>query len=107
MSTPSDEPDPMALALDQLDELVKALREQVTVLGQFGRDDGTYVTPAALSPKRMTPRSAAGSVGTEADAMTAGGSWSGVWSVGKRVAVRDLDGRTWDEQPTALGEGRA
>ena len=43
--------------------------------------------------------SAAGASGSEAAAVAAGGSWSGMWSVGKRAAGRELDGRTWDEQP--------
>ena len=45
--------------------------------------------------------STSGAVATEAEAMAGGGSWAGVYAVGKRAAGRELDGRTWDEQPSA------
>lgn len=44
--------------------------------------------------------STTGVAGSESDAM-AGGSWAGVYAVGKKAAGRELDGRTWDGQPTA------
>ncbi|WP_280410717.1 DUF5131 family protein [Nocardia asiatica] len=43
-----------------------------------------------------------GRVLSETDALADGGSFTGVWRVGKKASGRLLDGRTWDEFPQAM-----
>ncbi len=88
---------------------VRSLRDECEAAGvafhfkQWGR-----FTPQASAGDPWHTRepdmwvSTSGDVATEPEAMTAGGSWSGVYAVGKRAAGRELDGRTWDGQPAAL-----
>jgi protein gp37 len=40
-----------------------------------------------------------GRTANEATAVADGGSWQGVWKVGKTAAGRELDGQIWDEFP--------
>lgn len=42
---------------------------------------------------------------TEAEALADGGSWVAMHHGGKKLTGRELDGRTWDEYPTAAGGG--
>lgn len=40
-----------------------------------------------------------GRTADEAEALADGGTWTGMFRVGKKKAGRELDGRTWDEMP--------
>lgn len=89
----------------------RALRDQCeTAQVAFHFKQWGQFTPVAAPHDRWFDKepdlwvSTTGAVGSEAKAMSAGGDWSGVWSVGKRAAGCTLDGRTWDQQPTALAE---
>lgn len=67
-----------------------------------GRPDGAFRSPwFERAPDAWVSES--GAVADEATATAEGGSWHGVWRVGKKAAGRELDGRTWDEFPAVAG----
>jgi protein gp37 len=64
-----------------------------------GNPDGTGRDPWAERDPDAYVNERDGQVADEAAAVAAGGSWMGVYRVGKGKAGRVLDGRTWDEYP--------
>lgn len=85
----------------------RSLRDQCTAAGVAfhfkQRGEWTWSQPGA---GRREPQAyvceANGRVADEATALADGGSWQGIWRVGKGTSGRDLDGEFWDEFPTAV-----
>jgi protein gp37 len=84
---------------------VRSLRDQCHAAGVpfFFKQWGawrSYIGGAYREPHTYVAR-ATGEVADEQRAMQDGGSWAGVWKLGKKRAGRELDGRTWDQFPAS------
>jgi protein gp37 len=84
----------------------RALRDQCTGAGVpfffKQRGEWTWSLTGEQSDRHGEPHgylAADGRLLDEAAALAEGGSFTGVWRVGKHHAGRDLDGRTWDDYP--------
>lgn len=66
---------------------------------RLGNPDGTGRDPWAERDPDAYVNERDGRVADEATTIAQGGSWMGVYRVGKEAAGRVLDGRTWDEYP--------
>lgn len=64
------------------------------------RGQWTWDVPGWSAPSAFVS-AAGGRLTDDQTAAANGGSWAGVWRVGKGKAGRDLDGQTWDEFPRA------
>jgi protein gp37 len=69
------------------------------------RGQWTWDRESGQPEPRVYVCAADGSVAGEQAALADGGSWAGVWRVGKGRAGRLLDGRTWDEFPRPAQAG--
>lgn len=68
---------------------------------RYGNPDSTGRDPWIDAEPDAYVNEADGRTADEDTAMREGGSWHGVYRVGKTRAGRQLDGRTWDEFPAA------
>jgi len=61
----------------------------------------SFLTPADGWPDVDLYMHVDGRTATEDEALADGGSWQGMYRLGKGSAGRDIDGRTWDEFPVS------
>nr|WP_240751236.1 DUF5131 family protein [Mycobacterium paragordonae] len=86
----------------------RSIRDQCQAAGvtYLHKQNGVWIGQASRAEIPRDPDTWVNAkTGAQADEKTAlrdGGSWLGMWRVGKHRAGRELDGRTWDQYPQAV-----
>lgn len=86
----------------------RSIRDQCQAAGVafLHKQNGVWISEASRAEISRDPDTWVNAkTGAQADEKTAlrdGGTWLGMWRVGKHRAGRELDGRTWDQYPQAV-----